>query len=305
MRLVPRRGATVHAVAVVSFGMIMHLTDMLHLLLVALALVALAFIIVGSNLSWWVILDIDVKTNMFTAVGLSKESFRFFLEMGLDHFDLRFHAKKVAMEKSFYARTDSYLWGILSYKCTHSSHIPSSACGKRSLITSLSSAMYVLLSLASLALAAVMGMLFLSGSPSLSFKTTTTFYGIAALLTLAALLIFELKLNGILSKPSSWAIWDDEIHSSFAGVDALRSVPKNSTFTSQPGISRLMVWIAFVSILTSFVCYLIRVYNTRKSKKYLNTFNTVFKSRPSLFVTVAEETLSGRMERLGSSQDSL
>jgi hypothetical protein len=271
--------------------------------LLGLALTALAFIIVGSNVSWWVILDVDVKSNMFTELGLPKDSFRFFLEMGLDYLDMRFHVKPAAMEKGFYARTDSYLWGILSYKCPRSRDIPSAACVKRSLITSLGSAMYIILSLASFALAAVMGMLVLSASPVSSFKTTTTFYGIAGILSLTALLIFEFKLNGILSDPSSWAIWDKEIHSSFAGVDALRHVPKTATYISQPGISRVMVWIAFICIITSFGCYLLRVYSTRKSKKYLNTFNTLFKSRPSLFVTVAEENLSGR--RRSSTQDNL
>ena len=204
---------------------------------------------------------------------------------------MRFHVKPEGTEKGFYARTDSYLWGILSQTCSKT--IPHSACDARSLITSLSSAMYTLLSVSSLSLAAAMGTLVLSPSPIMSFKTITTFYCVAAALCLSALAIFEFKMRGILSKPDSWGIWDEKIHSTIAGIDELRSIPKGSSYTEDMAISRIMVWVAFGCIITSFLFYVIRVNSTKKNKTYLNSYDTIFKSRPSLFVSAAQETLSG------------
>jgi hypothetical protein len=150
-----------------------------------------------------------------------------------------------------------------------------------------------------------MGMLVLSSSPVLNFKTTTTFYVSSALLTLVALLTFELKLQGIMQKPESWGIWDHSIRSTFAGVDATKPIPLGSAYVARLGISRVMVWIAFGCILGSLACFLFRVYRTRQSKKYLNTFSTLFKSRPSMFLSNAEMSLSDVRSRRVSTQDSL
>jgi hypothetical protein len=225
--------------------------------------------------------------------------------MGLDHFDLRFHVTKDGMQKGFHARTDSYLWGILSYRCAPDGTITAEACNNLSAINDLTGTMYVLLSFASLALAATMGMLVLSSSPVVNFKSTTALYAASALLTLIPLLIFELKAGGILGQPIDWAIWDKQIHSTFAGVDAVKHVPLQSRYEPQRGISRIMVWVAFGCIFGSMCCFLVRLYRARRSKKYLTSFNTLFKSRPSLFVSVAEGTLTGARSRRASTQDSL
>lgn len=52
----------------------------------ALALVALGLIIVGSNLRWWVILDVEVNNDLFSSLGLSKDwvcvmTFPFFISL--------------------------------------------------------------------------------------------------------------------------------------------------------------------------------------------------------------------------------
>jgi hypothetical protein len=126
-------------------------------------------------------------------------------------------------------------------------------------------------------------MMVLSASPVVNLKTTMTFYGISLASALAGLLIFEIRLRELFENPDSWAIFDEQIHTSFAGIDALQSIPQGATYKVGFGISRCLVWVGFVAAILSLLCFIGRVIVTRRSKKYLYSTYTLFQSRPSVF----------------------
>ena len=205
------------------------------------------------------------------------------------------------MQKGFYPRTDSYVWGILSHRCP--AHF-GTACTNREFISFVSGLIYSLLSLSTLTLTATIGMMVLSASPVVNLKTTMTFYGISIASALTGLLIFELRLRQLFENPDSWAIYDEQVHTSFAGVDALQSIPQGAGYSVRFGISRFLVWLGFAAAALSLACFIGRVIVTKRSKKYLYSVNTLFQSRPSVFFSEVFSKTGAEVVKQ-STQDSL
>lgn len=176
-------------------------------------------------------------------------------------------------ERGFSGRSDNYLWGILAVQCEmdKGKEIGETECTNRRTISSLSSVVHIVLSIASVLISGTVMLLAFSQSPSVYMKTTFIMFGSSLVTLLSAMLIFEARLKGLLNDPKAWGIFDEEIHTSIAGVDHLLHFPHEST-TFDPrsvGISPTFVWLGFCLLLCSLVTYTIRLRRTWVTKKYV------------------------------------
>lgn len=217
--------------------------------------------------------------------------------MGLDQVDLRFDVTRAAFDKGFFARTDTFLWGILSHQCadqdkdsgthgqaTHAApRLSDEVCRVRSRIAALTGWMYVLLSFGSMATAMTIGLLVLAASPLVQLKRTITAYACSITLMLVPLLIFEILLMWQWEQPDTWGIYDHKIHTSLAGVDHHERIPRGITYSKKAGrISRILVWFACISMIVSFVCFIIRAIRARERKEYLHPVHNFMRHRHSI-----------------------
>lgn len=203
--------------------------------------------------------------------------------MGLETMDLHATVNEHAVERGFMGKEDTYFWGILAIECESGNHLSEDICKARVKLTSLAGAMYIMFSLASVVLAAIVGMLVLSTSPMLNQKLMIALYSISFALQLAPLIIFEAKLHYYFDYPRTWGVFDEKIHTTLPGVDAAVHIPHNVEFKPwRRRSSEICCWLAFGFTILSFVFFMIRVERTKKSKKYLNSINTLFMSRPSV-----------------------
>lgn len=211
------------------------------------------------------------------------------LELGLQSFQLRAKVSQDASEKGFSNQDDTYIWGILAIQCDSASrNVVRTSCERLESITLLGGTMYVMLSATSLLITFTLAMLVVTMSPLLHIWPTMALYTLALVFYLVSLMIYELRLMHLFEDPNAWAI--HPIRTNLAGIDRPFSIPPQSVnfLFSNRRISRILAWVGFGSLLTSFVLYTVRVRHTSRSKKYLSTLNTVFVSRKSVLVNVAK-----------------
>jgi hypothetical protein len=224
---------------------------------------------------------------------------RVYLEFGLEALDLRFDVTHEAVARGFFARADTYLWGILAFQCVHqepetattAGHdliplLPKDVCDARSRITLLAGSIHLMLSLASLCAALTISLLVLSSSPMAHLKMTIAAYAGSVVLMLTPILVFEFGLMNLWEQPDLWGIYDHNIHMTLAGIDHPQSVPQGLTYNhTESRISRILVWTACVSMIASFLCFLLRVVRGMKNKQYLNPVNDFLRPRQSVILT--------------------
>ena len=161
------------------------------------------------------------------------------------------------------------------------------SCGRLESITLLGGTMYAMLSVTSLLITFTLAMLVVTMSPILHMRTTIALYTLALVFYFVSLMIYELGLMHLFEDPNAWAI--HAIRTNLAGIDRPLSLPQSVNFhSSNPRISRILAWVGFGLLLTSFALYTVRVWHTSRSKKYLSTINTLFESRKSVLVNVAK-----------------
>lgn len=210
------------------------------------------------------------------------------LELGLQSFQLRAQVSQDASDKGFGNQDDTYIWGILAIQCDSASrYVVRASCERLESITLLSGTMYVMLSATSLLITFTLAMLVVTMSPILHMRTTMALYFLALVFYFVSLMIYELGLMHLFEDPSAWAI--HSIRTNLTGIDRPSSILQSVNFhSSSPRISRILAWVGFGSLLTSFALYTVRVWHTSRSKKYLSTINTLFGSRKSVLVNVAK-----------------
>ena len=222
-----------------------------------------------------------------------------YFQLGLDSMDIRVEPRGAALTRGFMRKRDRYLWGLMAIQCDEEAvSIKRSACAVRHELTTLTGVMYVLLSMASVVVSGTVGLLVLSSSPMVRLKTSLVLYSSSILLMLVPSLIFEIRVRGLFESPNLWGFHDKHIHTTLAGMDSPRSIPKEATFfPSSAAVSQILIWIAVVSMMASFACFMIRVRRTRKHKGYLFSAN-LFSNRPSIFIGAPKPVVNPDLDKL-------
>ena len=196
-----------------------------------------------------------------------------------------------AIERGFSNKTDTYYWGILAIECEiEEGSIPAQACATRGSITSLNGTVYILLSIASVLISSTVVFLLLSPSPVTYWKQTLGLFVLSLITLLSALLIYEVRLKALLNDPISWAIYDEKIHTTLAGMDAPLHIPSDATFELRScNISQIFIWLSFFLVVASLVIYILRFQRTRQKKKYIYGKNKTIASRLSMTFNIPRE----------------
>jgi len=173
-------------------------------------------------------------------------------------------------DRGFSERTDKYLWGVISVQCKAEDPITEEMCETRREITSLASAVYVLLAFALLCGSVILVVLTLFATPLVQYRLLLIVYGTTIVVTLIALLINEIRLRSLMSDATLWGLADHRIHLTLTGKETASHFAEDTDFEwiGSP-TSPICVWVALGCWFGSLGALIHRYKKDLKTKSYV------------------------------------
>jgi hypothetical protein len=204
--------------------------------------------------------------------------------MGLRFFEIHAHPSIDLVRRGFSDKMDKYLWGVISIQCSpEGQEITEDTCGNRKLITTLTSALYVLFAIAALTGSIVILIQTMAATPLTHYLPIMILYASAIGTTLIPLLIFDIWLRPLLSDPHMWGLADHKIHITFTGKESPSHISYRTQFESVgiPACS-IMNWVSFGCFIVSFVSFVYRYKRSMKLKSYVYSDSSFMRQKSIL-----------------------